>query len=222
MQLSKVKSIHFTGMKGVAMCALALCANDLGISITGSDTDELFVTDELLKERGIKWEVGFKEKEWKQRPDLLIATGSHGGLDNPEVISARKVKIPVITQGEAISFFSSSKKLISTCGVGGKTTTASMIAHILSQASFNPSYAIGVGKIFPLGFPGKFSKKGDYFVCEADEYALSPGQNNKPKFSVLNPYITVVTNIEHDHPDIYPTIKETKKAFKSFNISKKP
>ena len=216
-KLGQIKKIHFTGIKGVAMTALALCAQDLNLKVTGSDTKELFVTDDVLAERGISWSKGFRRlKLWKEKLDLLVTTGAHGGMANPEVISAQKRGIPTMMQGEALNLFSDNKKLIVTCGVGGKTTTASMIAALLDFVDLKPSYAIGVGKIFPQGFAGKFDPKGQYFICEGDEFAVSPGFNNCPKFSVLSPKVVVVTNIEHDHPDIYPTINETKNAFKEF------
>jgi UDP-N-acetylmuramate--alanine ligase len=214
MKLKDIKSIHFTGIKGVAMTALALCAQDLGIKVTGTDTEELFVTDEVLAKRKIKWEIGFKVRDWERKPDLLITTGAHGGVLNPEVVSAKAVGIPVMTQGEALTFFGEGKDLIVSCGVGGKTTTASMVASLLDFAGLNPSYAIGVGEIFPLGYPGKYDDKGKYFICEGDEFAISPDVDNRPKFSLLSPKILIATNIEHDHPDIYPTIEDTKKAFK--------
>jgi len=91
-----------------------------------------------------------------------------------------------------------------------------MIAVILDEAKKHPSFAIGVGKIFPIGYPGRYDRKGEHFVCEADEFAVSPGVDNRPRFSFLNPEIIVVTNIEHDHPDIYPSIRETKKVFGEF------
>jgi UDP-N-acetylmuramate--alanine ligase len=215
MELKEIKYIHFTGIKGIAMTSLALCAQDLGIKITGTDTNEIFVTDEILKERNIKWEVGFKS-EFDIKPDLLITTGAHNGLKNPEVIKAKNKKVPVITQGEALSLFSKDKLLVSVCGVGGKTTVSSMIAFLLDKNKLNPAYAIGVGKIFPLGYGGKYTQGSKYFVCEADEFAVSPGVDDRPKFALLKPNIVVVTNIEHDHPDIYPTIKETKKAYLDF------
>ena len=93
MKLSNIKSIHFTGIKGVAMTALALCADDLNIAVSGSDIEELFVTDAVLQERKIKWEIGFKKRDWLKKPDLVITTGAHGGMQNPEVISAKEGKI---------------------------------------------------------------------------------------------------------------------------------
>lgn len=214
MTLKNIKHIHFTGIKGVGMTPLALCSQDAGIKVTGSDVEEVFVTDEILKKRGIKWNVGFSPKNLSPKPDLVITTGAHGGFSNPEVVEAKKLGITVIPQGEAYNLFAKNKDMICVCGVGGKTTTCAMIATILEHAGLNPSYAIGAGNILSTGTPGKYNPKGKYFICEADEFAISPGVDNRPKFSLLSPKILAVTNIEHDHPDIYPSIEDTKRAFK--------
>ncbi|MFH1971805.1 MAG: Mur ligase domain-containing protein, partial [Patescibacteria group bacterium] len=206
MELKNLKYIHFTGIKGIAMTSLALCAQDCGIEISGTDIDEIFVTDEVLRERRINWEVGFGNTDWTKKPDLLITTGAHGGFNNKEVVSAKEKGIPVMSQAEALNLFSKNKDLISVCGVGGKTTISSIIAAIFELNNIDISYAIGVGKIFPTGYGGKYSEKSKYFICEADEFVVSPGVDDRPKFFLLAPKITVVTNIEHDHPDVYPTI----------------
>lgn len=214
--VDEIKHVHFTGIKGVGMASLALCFQDLGIKITGSDVKEIFVTDETLKKRKIKWRIGFGEKSLKPMPDLVITTGAHGGLNNPEVLAAQKFGVPVMTHAEALGLVAKTKDTISVCGVGGKTTTTSIIATVLSITGKHPSFAIGVGNIFPLGVPGRYDKKGKEFICEADEFAISPGINNNPRFSFLTPKFLVVTNIEHDHPDIYPTLEKTKLIFKKF------
>lgn len=221
MNIFDAKHIHFTGVKGVGMTALALCVQDLGISVSGSDVEEEFVTDEVLKSRGIEWNIGFSEENLSPKPSLVITTGAHGGLNNPEVLAAKELGIPVLTHAEALSKISSGKNVITVAGVGGKTTTASMIAHMLSYVGKRPSFAIGVGNIFPLGVPGKFEQKGKEFVTEADEFAVSPGVDNRPRFIFQNPKVLIVTNIEHDHPDIYPTFEDTKKVFLEF-INKVP
>ncbi|MGB9706668.1 MAG: UDP-N-acetylmuramate--L-alanine ligase [Microgenomates group bacterium] len=213
--LKKIKHVHFTGIKGVGMTALACCLQDLGIKISGSDIEEIFVTDKVLKQRKIPWKVGFSEKNLTPKPDLVITTGAHGGLTNPEVVAATEMKIPVLTHAQALGKMMEGKEGISVCGVGGKTTTASMIATVLEKAGRKPSYAIGVGEIFPLGAPGKYSN-GLEFVAEADEYANSPGTDNRPRFSFQNPKIIVVTNIEYDHPDVYRDLNHTKEVFSDF------
>ena len=214
--IKDLKHIHFTGIKGVGMTSLALCLQDLGIQISGSDIPEVFVTDEILAKRKINWKAGFGKQNLKPRPDLVITTGAHGGLNNPEVIAAKKMGIPVLTHAEALGRITKGKDTIAVCGVGGKTTTSSMIATLLDYGGLNPSFAIGVGNIFPLGVPARFDKMGNNFICEADEYANSFGVDNRPRFSYLTPKILIVTNIEHDHPDLYPSLEETKKTFHEF------
>lgn len=216
MDLAKIKNIHFTGIKGVAMTNLALCMKDLEKRISGSDVSEIFVTDEVLKKNKIFWKIGFGERNLKPKPDLLITTAAHGGYLNPEVRIAKEKNIPVKSYAEFISELANTKKVISVCGVGGKTTTSSMTAVLLDRAKFNPSYVIGVARIFPLGAAGRYVKNGEYFICEADDYVVSPGIDNTPKFMLIDPYITVVTNIEFDHPDVYKNIEDTERAFKSF------
>ena len=212
----RLKNVHFTGIKGVGMASLALCFDDLGIKVSGSDTNEVFVTDETLEKRKIEWRVGFSGKNVSRKCDLLITTGAHGGLTNPEVLEAKKRGIATITHAEGLAKIAAGKEVIAVSGVGGKSTTSSIISHLLEKAGLEPSFAIGVGNIFPLGTPGKFNSKGKHFICEADEFAISPGINDNPRFSLLSPKILVATNIEHDHPDIYPRLSDTKETFKEF------
>lgn len=216
MNIKELSHIHFTGIKGVGMTALALCAQDAGIRVTGSDVGEEFVTDITLKKRNIAPMVGFSKDNLQEKPDLVVTTGAHGGLNNPEVLAAKELGIPVMTLAEALPKFTEGKKVIAVCGVGGKTSTSSMIATILDQLGLKPSFAIGVADIPSLGTPGRYDKEGEYFVVEADEYAISPGIDNRPRFSLLSPYAIVVTNIVHDHPDIYPTFEDTKKVYVEF------
>jgi len=211
----KIKRVHFTGIKGVGMTALACCFQDMGIKISGSDVGETFVTDGVLKKRKIRWKIGFSEKNLIPKPDLLITTGAHGGLNNPEVVAAKNLGIPVLTHAQALGETMRKKEGISVCGVGGKTTTSSMIATVLDRGGRKPSYAIGVGEINPLGFPGRYAP-GEEFVAEADEYVNSLGIDNRPRFIFQDPKIVVVTNIEYDHPDAYSDFEETKNAFRNF------
>lgn len=212
--LTKIKKIHFTGIKGVGMTALALCAKDLGIKVSGSDTSEYFVTDETLKRAAIKWQIGFSIKNLSDI-DLLIFTAAHEGEANIEVIEAKKRGIPVLSHGQALEIFMDKKIGISVCGVGGKTTTASMMATIFKSAGLHPSFAVGAANINPLGVPGEYDQQGKYFIAEADEYFASP-QDPTPRFFYQKPKVIVVTNIEFDHPDVYKDLNQTIKTFQKF------
>lgn len=213
MRLEEIKHIHFSGIKGVGMTALALYAQDMGKTISGSDVAEEFVTEEVLRSRNLPISVGFDPKNLPSETDLLVYSAAHAS--NPQVSFSTKRKIPALSYAQALAEFTAGKKLIATCGVGGKSTTASLIATVLSQAQFRPSFIVGVGNIPNLSVPGKYDT-GTYAVVEADDYVAVPGVDLTPKFLYLKPSIIVVTNIEFDHPDVYLSLVETQQAFVSF------
>ncbi len=214
------RHIHFVGVKGVGMAALAIAAKEAGAKVTGSDIENDFITAPSLKKASIVPFVGFS-KEHVQGADLVITTGAHGGYDNPEVIAAKDIGIPVMSHGEALGAFLSGKlfgkKLvgIAIAGTHGKTTTTALLTTILMKNGYDPSYIIGTGSIPSLSEPGHFGK-GKYFVIEADEYATEPKHDKNARFLWLHPAIGVITNIEHDHPDIYPSIEDIRMAFTKF------
>jgi UDP-N-acetylmuramate--alanine ligase len=104
---------------------------------------------------------------------------------------------------------------ISVAGTHGKTTTTAMIATVFAENKLDPSYIIGTGDVGSLGMPGHFGS-GRYFVAEADEYATEPVHDKRARFLWQHPQFTIITNIEHDHPDIYPTISSVRETFLSF------
>lgn len=211
----KLKHVHFIGIKGVGLAGLAIFAKEQGITITGSDVAEIFVTDTVLQENGIVWKTGFSANNLEGRPDLVVVTAAHGGLTNPEAVAAKSRGLTVVTYAEALGFFMQGKKGISVCGVGGKGSTSAVLATLLAHAKMDPSYVIGVSRIQPLGY-GAHAGGGGYFVAEADDYVACPLTDRTPKFMYQSPQIIIVTNIEYDHPDVYPNFAATKKAFLSF------
>jgi UDP-N-acetylmuramate--alanine ligase len=211
--LSSFHSIHFVGMKGIAMTALAVWAKEQGITVTGSDISEEFPSDKILFSVGISVLNGFTASHITQnRPDAVIYTGAHNGRDNIEVKTALSLHIPCFAHGEALGIAMAGKKQISVAGSHGKTTTSAMIATILTSAGSDPSYAVGCGEIQGLGLPGHFGK-GDYFVAEADEYVTDPAHDKTPRFLWQSPDILVVTNVDYDHPDAYASIRQVQEAF---------
>ena len=221
-----MKRIHFVGIKGVGMAPLAIVAKQAGFSVTGCDIDAEFITDHELGENGIIPQVGFTP-EHVHDIDLVITTGAHGGYNNIEVKTAKEKNIPVWTQGQAVGEFMKGKIFerlfsgISISGCHGKTTTTAMIATMLSVSGKDPSFIIGTGDIPSLGSSGHFGK-GRYFVAEADEYANEPQYDRIAKFLYQNPEILIITNIEFDHPDLYPDIQSVQNAYLKFtnNIQK--
>lgn len=219
--MQKPTSIHFVGIKGVGMAPLAVIAKQAGIRVTGSDIADGFITDIILEKAGIVPVVGF-DASHIGNVDLVITTGAHGGYDNAEVMEAKKRGIPVLTQGQAVGEFMRGEVLgltevkgISVTGTHGKTTTTALIATIFKEALYDPSWVIGTSEIPSLGVSGNFGV-GGYFIAEADEYATEPVYNKTPKFMWQHPQFAVFTNIEHDHPDLYPTLESVREAFLKF------
>ncbi len=209
------------------MTPLAIIAKEAGCKVTGSDIDQEFITDDALKKAGIVPFKGFSEDNIK-KPDLVITTGAHNGYDNIEVKKAKQKNIAVMTTGEALAYFMQGDvfekkyKRISVAGTHGKTTTTGMIATIFMVNKLDPTFVIGTGNVGSLGAPGHYGR-GNVFVAEADEYALEPKYDKRPKFLLQKPDIAVVTNIEFDHPDIFKDIDDVRNNFLKFakNISNK-
>ncbi len=216
MQLLQAKKIHLVGIKGVALASLALCLSDAGISVSGSDLPEEFVTQEVLVQRGFKIFENFSPDHIQKDTDLVVYTGAHSGSQNPEVVRAKELGIPTMSHAQALGELAQAKKLISVCGTGGKSTTSAMVAWIMEKAGFKPSFAVGVGNISGLGVPGRFVADSGWFVAEADEYAVDPTSDLRPRFVFQHPQIIVCTNLKYDHPDIYPTFEKTKEVFLEF------
>lgn len=213
--LKGIKHIHFVGIKGVGMTPLAIFARESGISVSGSDIEDEFITDEVLKGKGILWTIGFDPKDVPPRSDLVIATGAHGGMDNPQVQHAKYTGIPVMMQGEAVGKFMEGYFGISVTGSHGKTTTAGMLATLLTKARLDPSYLVGSGSMRPLGAAGHRGK-GTYFITEADEYANEPTYDKTAKFLYQNPKMIIVTNIDFDHPDLFRDVGAVREAVAEF------
>ena len=199
------------GIKGVGMAGLAVIARQMGKTVTGSDVQQEFITDKVLKAQGISVLPDFDPKR-VEGVDLVIATGAHGGKTNIEAQHALELNVPVLMQAEALGLFSKGKKVIAVSGSHGKTTTSAMLAWVLLKAGLDPGFSVGTSEITGLGLAARYGQ-GDYFVIEADEYMTCPVTDPTPRFLYLKPYITIVTNIEHDHPDRYKTVADVKDAF---------
>jgi len=208
MDWKKLKRIHFVGIKGIAMAALAVWAKEAGYNVTGSDVRDEFPSDDVLKKAHIP------VRQFGKIPlcDLVIYTGAHNGCDNPEVRQAMQKDIPVLAHWIALGEVMQPYRQISVAGSHGKTTTSAMVATILSSAGYNPSWAIGCGEIRGLGLSGHFGR-GNIFVAEADEYVTDPGHDMTPRFLWQKPDILMITNIEYDHPDAYASLKDVQAAF---------
>ncbi len=217
--------VHLVGIKGVAMTSLAQILVDAGITITGSDVAEEFVTKQQLDRLDLELQIGFSHAV-PANTQAVVYTAAHQAEQNPQVQAAISSDIPIFSQAEAISFFANAKQAIAVCGVGGKSTVSAMITWILEWNKLHPSYSVGVGNIVGLDRTGAWRTGGHHFVVEADEYVTSPlavqaGSAGIPRFSFLRPKIIVATNITFDHPDVYKDFSHTKTTYAGF-FSKLP
>ncbi|MCL5407077.1 MAG: UDP-N-acetylmuramate--L-alanine ligase [Patescibacteria group bacterium] len=206
------QKIHFIGIKGVGMAALAILAKEKGYEVTGSDVEDSFVTDIALAKAGITV-TPFDTKNLQNKPDIVVFSAAYD-KDNIEVKEAHKKRLNIKPYSEVLSLFSQESQVIAVSGIHGKTTTTALISFLLAKANLDPSYVIGSGEIADLPASGHLGS-GDYFVLEADEYRKSPDDNNS-KFFDLNPQIEIITSIEMDHPDMFLTDENVYDAFYKF------
>ncbi len=208
-----VKKIHLIAACGTAMGALASMLNDMGYDVTGSDSNIYPPMSDFLMEKGIKLFKGFDKDNLNSNPDLVIV-GNAVVKNNPEAVEMIKRKIPFCSMPQAVNRFAAKdKKIILVTGTHGKTTTSSIIAHILDCAGLDPSFMIG-------GILKNFSSnyrigKGDYIVIEGDEYDTAFFDKG-PKFMHYDPFITIITGVEFDHADIFADLNHVKQTFKNF------
>ena len=195
----KKKRIHFVGIGGIGMSALAEILYQKGFNISGSD-----VTENLLKQR-LKKKIKFFNYH-KQKNVInadLVVHSSAIKKNNIELKSALKLKIPIFSRAMMLADVMRFKSSITIAGSHGKTTTTSIISSILEHSKLDPTILSG-GIINSLKINAKLGK-GEWIVAEADE---SDGS-----FVTLPSTIGVINNIDYEHVDFYPNIKSLKKSF---------
>jgi UDP-N-acetylmuramate--alanine ligase len=201
---SRRTRVHFVGIGGIGMSGIAEVLLNLGYKISGSDLKGSDLTQRLAG-MGARIHTGAHRRENVYDVDVVVVS-SAVRPDNPEVIEARLQKIPVIPRAEMLAELMRLKYGIAVAGSHGKTTTTSMIAHVVAAAGLDPTAVVG-GKLNNLGSNAKLGK-GEFMVVEADE---SDGS-----FLALSPAIAVVTNIDPEHLDHYKTFDALHAAFVEF------
>jgi UDP-N-acetylmuramate--alanine ligase len=204
----KYKVIHFVGIGGVGMSGIAEVLANLGYEVTGSDLKESETT-RRLRDRGIKIHVGHREENIDSAHVVVVSSAVRP--DNPEVVAAQRLSVPVIPRAEMLAELARLKYGVLVAGAHGKTTTTSLISTVLGRGGLDPTIIIG-GKLKGIGSNAKLGR-GEFLVAEADE---SDGS-----FLKLSPTIAVVTNIDREHMDFFKSMDRLKEAFLSF-INKVP
>jgi len=201
--------LHFAGIGGIGMSGIAEVLLNLGYTISGSDI-KLSPTTEHLAKLGAVIHEGHAAENIEGAKALVVSSAVDAR--NPEVVEARRLGIPVIPRGELLAELMRLKYGIAIAGSHGKTTTTSMAAAVLSVAGRDPTVVVG-GKVASMGGSNARVGRSDFLVVESDE---SDGS-----FLKLSPILAIVTNIDREHLDHYPSLQEIRAAFLEF-IQKVP
>ncbi len=210
LDLSGIKKIYFIGIKGVAMSGLAVICKQRGMAVAGCDAAEKFITDKILAKENILVFEGFKAENLDWQPELVVI-GASWGADNPEVKAVEKRKIPSISDSQMRGLLSAEKETIAVAGIHGKTTTTALLAYLFEQAGLEPSFLVGTGNVPDLKGNARWAK-GKNFIVEGDEYVRSRADKT-PKFLDLQPAISIITNVELEHVDVFKNLKAVENAF---------
>ena len=199
----KIQKLHFVGIGGIGMSGIAELLLNLGYQVSGSDLKASSATERLAALGGI---INLGHNAENVRDTNVVIISSAVRADNPEVVEAKRLQIPVIPRAEMLAELMRLKYGIAIAGSHGKTTTTSMIATVLVSGGFDPTAVIG-GRLNAFGSNAKLGN-GDFLVAEADE---SDGS-----FLKLTPAIAIVTNIDREHLDHYANLTEIQSAFTTF------
>jgi UDP-N-acetylmuramate--alanine ligase len=200
----KVKHLHFTGIGGSGMSGIAEVLLNLGYTVSGSDLGES-ATVKRLRGLGAKVLIGHTASNIAGADVVVISSAVKA--DNPEVVAAKAAQVPVVPRAMMLAELMRFKQGIAVAGTHGKTTTTSLISHVLAEAGLDPTVVIG-GRLNSIGTNAKLGS-GEYLVAEADESDAS--------FLFLQPIMAVVTNIDQDHMETYAhDFAKLKSAFVEF------
>ncbi|MEJ2560995.1 MAG: Mur ligase domain-containing protein, partial [Anaerolineae bacterium] len=201
--MTSPQHIHLIGIGGAGLSAIATVLLEQGYTVSGSDLRASPVTERLAR-LGAMVNVGHAAANLGDADLVVVSSAVPDG--NPEVEEARRRGIPVLKRAEWLGQMMRGKRGVAVAGTHGKTTTTAMIALILREAGLDPTFIVG-GDIPQLG-TNAAAGTGEVFVIEADEYDHT--------FLGLQPEMAVVTVVEWDHPDCYPTPESMMEAFQQF------
>ena len=198
------KHVHLVGIGGVSMRPLGLVLKDMGLLVTGSDMNSSVSTDELIA-KGIHVAIGHEAANIEGADCVIRTAAAHN--DNPEIAAARSKGIPTFERAQAWGVIMQAyKNAVCISGTHGKTTTTSMVTHILMEADFDPT--VMIGGYLPLLRAGHRVGAGDTIVLESWEYCDS--------FLNFYPTLAVILNIEADHLDYFKDLADVEKSFRQF------
>ncbi len=210
-----VMHVYFIGIGGTAIGPLALIAKQAGYAVSGSDKQGSnyinYLKSQGINDISIGSDAVHIESLHQSRPIDLIVFSSAVSIENPnhpQIVFGRENDIKAVKRDELLNKIieENGLKLIAVAGTHGKTTTTAMAIWLFKQAGIKASYSVGA-KI-PFGDMGHFDKQSEYFIYECDEFDRN--------FLAFQPYMSVITGIDHDHHEQYPSETDYQNAFKQF------
>lgn len=189
-RMRRVRQLHFVGIGGAGMSGIAEVLKTLGFTVTGSDVAESAAVARL-RGLGIEVRIGHEAAHVTGADVVVISTAVK--TDNPELQAAQELRLPIVRRAEMLAELMRFRIGLAVAGTHGKTTTTSLLAAILAEAGWDPTYVIG-GKLLSSSSNARLGR-GEYLVAEADESDAS--------FLHLQPHVAIVTNIDADHLETY-------------------
>ncbi|MGH9536045.1 MAG: UDP-N-acetylmuramate--L-alanine ligase [Terriglobales bacterium] len=203
MHFSQARHVHFVGIGGIGMSGIAEVLLTLGWPVSGSDLKPSPMTDRLAR---LGARIHFGHAAENVDGAEVVVVSSAVAADNPEIVAAKARQAPVIPRAEMLAELMRLKFGIAVAGMHGKTTTTSMIAHVLAASGRDPTVVVG-GRVDAMGSNARLGKS-EYLVAEADESDRS--------FLSLSPILSVITNLDREHLDCYRDLADIQTAFVTF------
>lgn len=198
------KHVHLVGIGGVSMRPLGLVLQGMGVTVTGSDMNSSVSTDELIS-KGIRVSIGHEAANIAGADCIIRTAAAHN--DNPEIAAAHRQGIPLFERAQAWGVIMQAyKNAVCIAGTHGKTTTTSMVTHIMMETQADPT--VMIGGYLPLLRAGHRVGNGDTIILESCEYCDS--------FLNFFPTLAVILNIEADHLDYFKDLADVQKSFRQF------
>src|SRR2546427_11804728 len=210
---SEIRSVHFIGIAGTAMAAVAAALQDKGLRVTGSDQNVYPPMSTFLEGRKIEFMSGYAEQNLAHKPDLVVV-GNAISRGNAEAEAVLERKLRYCSLPELVKeYFIRGKRSLVVAGTHGKTTTTSLLAWVFEHNGLNPSFLIG-------GIPNNFGQgacftESEWFIIEGDEYDTA-FFDKRSKFVHYLPEVAIINNLEFDHADIFESLDSIKTSFKHF------
>jgi UDP-N-acetylmuramate--alanine ligase len=202
--------VHFTGAKGTGMAALAEIFSARGAILTGSDVPDVFYTDKILARIGMRLFAGFDSSHVGSHIRMLIYSAAYDPAKNPEILEAKHRGLLLFNYPEALGALSRHYDSSGVSGVHGKTTTTAMAGTLLDAFSL-PATVLAGSSVASFGDRCTLIRGDKYFVAETCEY--------RKHFLNFSPSRIVLTSVESDHQDFFPTYESIRDAFIEYGLS---